>query len=191
MSRRPAAPAVVAPAVVAPWVAVVALAVAALAGCTPPGRGAAPPAPVVFSGAEVQRTIDAELPRTFDGMRVGAARCPDRVDPQQDRPGRCWITVEGLPVRVRVDRAGTDRFKVATDQAVIPLARLEASLQPAVSRQGGQSFAVDCGDEAVKVFDPPGTVRCVATPARGEAVPLVVTVSDKAGNYTFESEKGS
>jgi hypothetical protein len=163
---------------------------AALAGCTPAGR-AAPPAPVVFSGAEVQRTIDAELPRTFDGLRVGPARCPDRVDPRQDRPATCSMTVEGLPVRVRVDREGSDRFKVATDQAVIPVARLEASLQPAVAKQGGQSFSVDCGDEAVRVFDPPGKVRCVATPARGAAVPLVVTVADKAGNYTFEPEKDS
>ena len=162
-----------------------------LTGCTPPRRGATPPPPVVFAGADVQRTIDAELPRTFDGLRVGAARCPDRVDPQQDKPVSCSVTVEGLPVRVRVDRVGTDRFKVATDQAVIPVARLEASMQPAVSKQGGQSFAVDCGDEAVKVFDPPGKVRCVATPARGAPVALVVTVSDKAGSYTFEPEKDS
>lgn len=162
-----------------------------LTGCAPPGRGKPPPAPVVFAGADVQRTIDAELPRAFGGLRVGAARCPDRVDPQQDTPVSCAVTVEGLPVRVRVDRVGTDRFKVATDQAVIPVARLEASMQPAVSERGGQSFAVDCGDEAVKVFDPPGKVRCVATPARGAPVALVVTVSDKAGNYTFEPEKDS
>lgn len=162
-----------------------------LTGCAPPGRGKPPPPPVVFAGADVQRTIDAELPRAFDGLRVGAARCPDRVDPQQDKPVSCAVTVEGLPVRVRVDRVGTDRFKVATDQAVIPVARLEASMQPAVSKQGGQSFAVDCGDEAVKVFDPPGKVRCVATPARGAPVALVVTVADKAGNYTFEPEKDS
>jgi hypothetical protein len=162
-----------------------------LTACSPPGRGKPPPPAVVFAGADVQRTIDAELPRTFDGLRVGAARCPDLLDPQQDKPVSCSVTVEGLPVRVRVDRVGTDRFKVATDQAVIPVARLEASMQPAVSKQGGQSFAVDCGDEAVKVFDPPGKVRCVATPARGAPVALVVTVSDKAGNYTFEPEKDS
>jgi Domain of unknown function (DUF4333) len=165
------------------------VALVAVAGCSTARKG--PPPPVVFAGVDVQRTIDAELPRTFDGLRVGAARCPDRLDPQPDEPAACSITVEGLPVRVRVDRAGADRFKVATDQAVIPVARLEASLQPAVSQQGGQSYAVDCGDEAVRVFDPPGTVRCVADPARGAPVALVVTVSDKAGNYTFEPEKDS
>lgn len=166
------------------------LAVAALtASCSAKPRGPAPPA--TFSGAEVQRTIDAELPRTFGGLRVGAARCPDRLDPRQDQPGACSITVEGLPVRVRVERVGTDRFKVGTDQAVIPVARLEASMQPVVSRQGGQSFSVDCGDEAVQVFDPPGKVRCVATPARGAPVGLVVTVSDRAGNYTYAPEKDS
>jgi hypothetical protein len=41
------------------------------------------------------------------------------------------------------------------------------------------------------VFDPPGTLRCVATPAGGAPVTLVVTVADKAGNYTFEPEKDS
>lgn len=165
------------------------LALVLLTGCSTTRKG--PPPPVVFSGTDVQRTIDAELPRTFDGLRVGAARCPDRVDPQQDKPATCTLTVEGVPVRVRVDRAGTDRFKVATDQAVIPVARLEASLQPAVAKEGRQSFTVDCGDEAVRVFDPPGTLRCVATPANGAPVALAVTVADKAGNYTFEPEKKS
>lgn len=166
------------------------LAVAALAGgCSPAKRGPAPPAP--FAGAEVQRTIDAELPRTFAGLRVGAARCPATLDPRQDKPAACSITVEGLPVRVRVDRVDADRFKVSSDQAVIPVARLEASMQPAVSRKGGQSFSVDCGDEAVKVFDPPGKVRCVATPARGAPVGLLVTISDRDGNFTFEPEKDS
>ena len=166
------------------------VALVAVAGCSTARKGPPPPPPA-FAGADVQRTIDAELPRTFDGLRVGAARCPDLLDPQQNEPGRCSITVEGVPVRVRVDREGTDRFTVATDQAVIPVARLEASLQPAVSEQGKQSYAVDCGDEAVRVFDPPGKVRCVATPARGAPVALAVTVSDKAGNYTFEPEKDS
>lgn len=161
-----------------------------LAGCSPP-RGRQAPPPRTFAGAEVQRTIDSELPRTFGGLRVGAARCPDRLDPQQDKPGTCTITVEGLTVRVRVDRVDRDRVKVATDQAVIPVARLEASMQPAVSQKGGQSYSVDCGDEAVRVFDPPGILRCVAKPARGAPVTLVVTVADKQGNYTFEQEKDS
>jgi hypothetical protein len=165
------------------------LAVVVLTGCSAKPKG--PPPVVVFAGADVQHTIDAELPRTFGGLRVGAARCPDRVDPQPGKPGTCSVAVEGVPVRVRVDREGTDRFKVATDQAVIPVARLEASLQPAVGKEGGQSYAVDCGDEAVRVFDPPGTLRCVATPARGAPVTLAVTVADKAGNYTFEPEKDS
>ena len=94
-------------------------------------------------------------------------------------------------MRVRVDRADGAKFGVSTDQAVIPVGRLESSLQPAVSAKGGQSYTVDCGDEAVRVFDPPGTLTCVATPARGAAVRLTVTVSDKQGNYTFEPEKDS
>ena len=160
----------------------------AAAGCTR-SRGGETPAAKPFSGAEVQRVIDSELPRTFGGLRVGAARCPDTLDPQPDKPATCSITVEGLTVRVRVDRVDADRFKVATDQAVIPVAKLEASMQPAVSEKGGQTYSVDCGDEAVKVFDPPGKLRCVATPARGRPVALVVTVADRQGNYTFEPEK--
>ena len=56
---------------------------------------------------------------------------------------------------------------------------------------GGQTYAVDCGDEAVRVFDPPGTVRCMARPARGAPVALAVTVSDKAGTYAYEPEQDS
>lgn len=166
------------------------LGTALLGGCSS-SRNAKPAPPPAFSGAEVQRTIDAELPRTFGGLRVGPARCPSQLDPQPDKPGTCSVTVEGLAVRVRVERVDGQRFKVASDQAVIPVGRLEASLQPAVSAKGGQSYSVDCGDEAVKVFDPPGTLKCVATPARGAAVALVVTVSDKQGSYTFEPEKDS
>lgn len=156
-----------------------------LSGCSTKD---APPAGPGFTVADVQKTIDAELPRALTGLRVGPARCPADLDPQPDKPGACAITVEGVPVRVRVDRLEGDRFTVATDQAVIPVGRLEASLQPAVSGKGGQTYSVDCGDEAVKVFDPPGKLACVATPAKGAAVRLAVTVSDKQGNYTFEPE---
>lgn len=160
-----------------------------VAGCSSGGDGGA--APRGFTPVDVQRTIDTELPRTFTGLRVGAARCPADLDPQPDKPGSCSIPVEGVPVRVRVERVGTDKYKVGSDQAVIPVGRLEASLQPAVSQKGGQSFTVDCGDEAVKVFDPPGTLTCLATPAKGAATRLTVTVSDKQGNYTFQPEKDS
>lgn len=169
--------------------AVLLIAVLALAGCSK--RPSGPPPAKPFSGAEVQRTIDSELPRTFPGLRVGTARCPASVEPTQEKPGTCTITVEGVPLRIRVDRVDADRFKVSTDQAVIPVAKLEASLQPAVSKKGGQTYSVDCGDEAVKVFDPPGKLSCGATPARGTPVVLVVTISDKQGNYTFEQEKDS
>jgi hypothetical protein len=138
--------------------------------------------------ADVQRTIDSDLPRTFPGLQVGPARCPADLDPQPNKPGACAITVEGGPVRVRVDRTDGGRFAVSSDQAVIPVGRLEASLQPAVSAKGGQSYAVDCGDEAVKVFDPPGTMTCVATSAHGAPVRLAVTV-DKKGSFTFQPEQ--
>jgi hypothetical protein len=160
------------------------------AACSSGGGGGTAPAPG-FTPADVQRTIDSELPRTFAGLRVGPARCPANLDPQPDKPGACAIPVEGVPVRVRVDRVDGSRFKVASDQAVIPVGRLESALQPAVSAKGGQTYTVDCGDEAVRVFDPPGTLTCVATPATGAAVRLAVTVSDKQGNFTFEPEKDS
>jgi hypothetical protein len=156
------------------------------------GGGSATTAPAGgFTPADVQRTIDAELPRTFPGLRIGPARCPGTLNPQPDKPGACSITVEGVPVRVRVDRTDGAKFTVSSDQAVIPVGRLESSLQPAVSAKGGQSYTVDCGDEAVRVFDPPGKLTCVATPARGAAVRLAVTIADKQGNYTFEPEKDS
>jgi hypothetical protein len=171
----------------------VALAVLLLgvAACSRGGGAAPTPAAPGFTAADVQRTIDSELPRTFAGLRVGPARCPASLDPRPEKPGACRIAVEGVPVRVRVDRVDGARFTVASDQAVIPVGRLESSLQPAVSAKGGQSYTVDCGDEAVKVFDPPGTLTCVATPAKGAAVRLTVTISDKQGNYTFEPEKDS
>jgi hypothetical protein len=162
---------------------------AALAACSSGGTPA--PAAVGFTAADVQRTIDGDLPRAFPGLRVGSARCPSDLDPQPDKPAACAITVEGVPVRVRVDRVDGGKFTVSSDQAVVPVGRLEASLQPAVSAKGGQSYTVDCGDEAVKVFDPPGTLTCLASPSRGTPVRLTVTVSEKKGSYTFQPEQGS
>jgi hypothetical protein len=155
-----------------------------LAGCAPKkAKGPAPPTP--FTGTDVARTIDEKLPKTFAGLQVGPARCPDKVDPQQDKPGFCTLTVEGLPVRVRVDRADGGRFAVATDQAVIPIDQLERAMGPLVSQKGGQPYTVDCGDEAVRVLDPPGAINCVASPASGAPRKLVVTIQDKKGNFTF------
>jgi hypothetical protein len=170
--------------------AVLLLLVLGAAACSSGGGQPAPRA-AGFTPADVQRTIDSDLPRTFPGLRVGPARCPADLDPQPNKPGACSIPVEGVPVRVRVDRVDGGKFTVSSDQAVIPVGRLEASLQPAVSAKGAQSYTVDCGDEAVNVFDPPGTLSCVATPARGAAVRLTVTVSDKKGSYTFQPEQGS
>jgi hypothetical protein len=161
-----------------------ALAALAGGGCAPK-RSKAPPPPAALAGTQVARTIDEKLPKSFPGLDVGPARCPDKIDPQEDKPGFCTLTVEGLPVRVRVDRTDGGRFAVATDQAVIPVDQLERAMGPLVSQKGGQPYTVDCGDEAVKVLDPPGTLDCVATPARGAARKLVVTIQDKKGNFTF------
>jgi hypothetical protein len=163
------------------------LAALPVAGCAKKSK--APPPPKPLTGAEVGKVIDEQLPKTFGGLRVGPAGCPASLDPQQDKPAFCSIKVEGLPVRVRVDRVDGGRFKVATDQAVIPIAQLERAMGPLVSQKGGQPFTVDCGDEAVKVFDPPGKLDCVATPAAGPPRPLLVTIQDKKGNFTFEEPK--
>jgi hypothetical protein len=48
---------------------------------------------------------------------------------------------------------------------------------------------VDCGDEAVKVFDPPGKLDCLARPTHGATVRPVVTIQDRKGNFTFEEAK--
>jgi hypothetical protein len=163
------------------------LAALPVAGCTKKSK--APPPPKALTGTDVGRVIDEQLPKTFGGLKVGPASCPASLDPQEDKPGFCTIKVEGLDVRVRVDRADGGRFKVASDQAVIPLDQLERAMGPLVSQKGGQPFTVDCGDEAVKVFDPPGKVDCVATPAKGAPRRLVVTIQDKKGNFTFEEPK--
>lgn len=163
------------------------LAVLPVAGCAKKPKAAPPPKPL--TGAEVGKVIDEQLPKTFGGLKVGPASCPATLQPQQDKPGFCTLKVEGLAVRVRVDRADGGRFTVTTDQAVIPIDQLERAMGPLVSQKGGQPYTVDCGDEAVKVFDPPGKLDCVATPASGAPRKLVVTIQDKKGNFTFEEPK--
>jgi hypothetical protein len=170
------------------WLIVGLLAALAASGCAKKAKG--PPPPKALTGAEVSRVIDEQLPKTFGGLQVTPSACPDTLDPQPDKPGFCSLKVEGLPVRIRVDRADGGRFTVTSDQAVIPLDQLEKAMGPLVSQKGGQPYTVDCGDEAVRVFDPPGKLDCVATPAKGAPRKLVVTIQDKKGNFTFEEPKG-
>lgn len=169
------------------WLIMALLAALAVTGCTKKSK--APPPPKALTGADVAKVIDEQLPKTFGGLRVGPAKCPATLDPQPDKPGTCSMTVEGLPVRIRVQRADGGRFTVASDQAVIPIDQLERAMGPLVSQKGGQPYTVDCGDEAVKVFDPPGKLDCVASPTKGPPRRLVVTIQDKKGNFTFEEPK--
>jgi hypothetical protein len=170
-----------------PVVAVLLVAVAA-AGCAKKPKGP-PPAPPPLTGAEVAKLIDTELPKTFNGLKVAPASCPATVAPTDDKPGFCTLKVEGLDVRIRVDRPEGGKVTVSTDQAVVPLDQLERALGPLVSQKGGQPYVLDCGDEAVKVFDPPSVLTCTATPARGPARRLAVTIQDKKGTFTFQEAK--
>jgi hypothetical protein len=170
-----------------PVVAVLLVAVAA-AGCARKAKGP-PPAPAPLTGVEVAKLIDTQLPKTFNGLKVAPASCPATLAPTEEKPGFCTLTVEGLQVRIRVDRPERGKVAVSTDQAVVPLDQLERALTPLVSQKGGQPYVLDCGDEAVKVFDPPAVITCTATPARGPARRLAVTVQDKKGTFTFEEAK--
>jgi hypothetical protein len=169
-------------------VVAVLLLVPAISGCATKKAGP-PPAPAPLTGAEVARTIDAELPKTFNGLKVAPAVCPATLAPTPDKPAFCALKVEGLDVRIRVDRPEGGTFTVSTDQAVVPLDQLERALTPLVAQKGGQQYVIDCGDEAVKVFDPPSVIGCTATPARGPARKLAVTVQDKKGTFTFQEAK--
>ena len=137
------------------------------------GRGVLPPAAAIPPRPRRGFTAPTSSARSTPSCRgrsaaCGSARPAARRTWTRSRtsPAPARSPVEGVPVRVRVDRADGGKFTVSTDQAVIPVGRLESSLQPAVSAKGGQSYTVDCGDEAVKVFDPPGRLTCVATPAQ-------------------------
>jgi hypothetical protein len=170
-----------------PVVAILLAAVVA-GGCAKKKPGP-PPAPAPLTGAEVAKTIDAQLPKTFNGLKVAAAVCPATLAPTEDKPAFCTLKVEGLDVRIRVDRPEGGKFTVSTDQAVVPLDQLERALTPLVAQKGGQPYVIDCGDEAVKVFDPPSVIPCTATPAHGPARKLAVTIQDKKGTFTFEEAK--
>jgi hypothetical protein len=169
-------------------VVAVLLVAVALAGCAKKPKGPPPP-PAPLTGAEVAKVIDTELPKTFNGLKVAPASCPGTLAPTAEKPAFCTLKVEGLDVRIRVDRPEGGKFTVSTDQAVIPLDQLERALTPLVAQKGGQPYVMDCGDEAVKVFDPPSVVDCTATPARGPARELAVTIQDKKGTFTFQEAK--
>jgi hypothetical protein len=71
-------------------------------------------------------------------------------------------------------------------------ARCPSDLDPQPNKPGAGAVTVAGVPARVdRVFDPPGSLTCVATPAHGAAVRPAVTDSDKKGSYTFQPGQDS
>lgn len=168
---------------------VVAAALIALAACNNPlgqqQQQSEPTAPPKLSGSEVEKTIDEKIPPQFPKFDVGRAHCPDSMNPTTDKPGTCTITVDGQEAKVQVTRDSetSKSYHVATTQALINISQLEITLEH--ETKGLQS--AHCGNAAVKVIDPPGTIECTGQTAV-KTVTLEVTIQDTDGKYSVEEK---
>jgi hypothetical protein len=173
---------------VARFTGLAAAALIALAACSNPlgqQEQSEPKAPPKLSGSDVEKTIDEKIPPQFPKFDVGRAHCPDTMSLTADKPGTCTITVDGQQATVQVtrDSEASKSYHVATTQALINISQLETTLE----HQTNGLQSAHCGNAAVQVIDPPGTIECTGMTAV-KAVTLEVTIQDTDGKYSVEEK---
>lgn len=157
----------------------------AITACQPFGSSSSSsPTAAPLSSKDVERTIDDKFPQQLTGLSVGPARCPDKLDPTDQKPATCSMSVEGQQVKISVVRNGTKNFTVSLAQAVVSLSDLEVSIEHRLRQQ----YTVSCGSAAVRVLDPPGSVTCTATNGK-RTVQLDVTIQNTDGAYSFQEHQ--
>ena len=109
--------------------------------------------------------------------------CPGGVKLAKDVVMECDVKLANLPGKAKVtqtDDKGNVNWEL-TEGYVIS-ARAEAHLGDELSKTGGTTVTVDCG-ERVRASEPGKTFRCKATPASGAAFEVELTIKDKQGAF--------
>jgi hypothetical protein len=114
------------------------------------------------SGAAVQQNIDETITpmfRAYDAnLRVEPSKCEPVIVEEQGTMGWCDLTVNDVPLKIRVAGAGPpDHFKVDfADASFFEMAKVEKLVEYRLAHHFKTNAVVNCGDPTVRLL-PPGT----------------------------------
>lgn len=159
--------------------AVALLAAAALGGCTQ-----------TLSMEGTTKAISEGLNSQL-AMPIASVKCPDSREIKAGDVFECTaMPVAGGQLTVQVtqkDGEGNITWEVTKTEGLMDLAKVEASVKDGLAQQANLQAEVACGERwrATKAGD---AFECQATGSEGQAVTVVVKVTDAAGNVSWETK---
>lgn len=124
-------------------------------------------------------------------MSIASVTCPDSREIKAGDVFECVATpaVGGrLTVQVtQKDDTGNVTWEVTKTEGLLDLTKVEASVKQGLAQQANLEASVTCGDRwrAIKAGD---AFECQAAAGEGQAVTVVVSVTDGEGNVSWETK---
>lgn len=124
-------------------------------------------------------------------MPIASVKCPDSREIKAGDVFECIATpVMGGRLTVQVtqkDDAGNVAWEVSKTEGLMDLAKVEESVKQGLAQQVSLQAEVACGDRwrATKAGD---AFECQAKGREGQAVTVVVTVTDNDGNVSWATK---
>jgi Domain of unknown function (DUF4333) len=164
-----------------------------LAACGGAGRQqpAAAPGDRLVGTTEVEKLLVSTQKRKSPLLRVGAARCPERVRLANGETFTCTVEIEGAiaPYEVtlrQVDAArGTGRFALRPAKPIIDVTRVVGLIRGRL-RPAARSATVGCGTAKVRVVEVGATIRCTVS-LGGAARKVDAVVKDLDGTVVVKA----
>lgn len=160
------------------------LLVALLAAVSAPGCSAGADG---YDADRVEREIRDHVADTFPSVRVGRATCPEEIDEGAGAEFECEVNVEGQSLTLAVTQTDDDGHATFEQvEAVLDVAKAEATIGAALTEQVEAPVEVDCGEVDVRVIAVEDALECLATDDRDNESGVEITVVDVEGHVRYE-----
>jgi hypothetical protein len=167
---------------------------------SPPVLALAALAGVALVGCSTTTTLDRDKLHSFienellleDDVEVTDADCPEVEDPEEGQSFECTAKVDGQDVRIGVTVTDAEEgvVDIASLDAILKIATLEATIADDMTQESGFEVFVECSDENFLVAEVGSTLTCEASDGADQTASVAVTVEDATGNVTFEMVEG-
>jgi hypothetical protein len=151
---------------------------------------------VALGGCSTTTTLDRDKLHAFiendliddEAVEVTDADCPEVEDPEVGQTFECTAQVEGQDVRIGVTVTDAEEGIVDIESldAILVMSVLESGIADDLTEQLGFDVTIECSDEDYLVAEVASVLTCEASDGAGETAAVDVTVTDAAGNVTFE-----
>lgn len=147
-------------------------------------------------GCSTTTTLDRDKLHAFiendliddDAVEVTDADCPEVENPEVGQTFECSAQVEGQDVRIEVTVTDAEEGIVDVESldAILVVSVLESGIADDLTEQLGFDVTIECSDEDYLVAEVASVLTCEASDGAGETADVAVTVTDAAGNVSFE-----